>query len=430
MALTPYKASTTLAPSTPAVVQPSTRSIRVLQIITRLNVGGPARHTLALGQGLRDRGVDALLVHGSEEPREGSLADLLHGTSLPAVKLAALGRPVQPLNDLRALAGLIRLVFAYRPDVVHTHTAKAGALGRLAALVYNLTRRRSDRCVIVHTYHGHVFTGYFGPLGSRIVRAIERRMAQVTDRVVTVSPRQRQDICERFHIVPSSKTDVLEIGSNMGSLLRLVPNTTLRDRLGLSADHLVFGYVGRLVPIKDLPTLVAAFAHVSAAVPEARLVLVGDGEMRSAIERLVADRGLSDRVHFTGWIRDVASVYGAVDVAVLASINEGTPLVLLEAMAAGRPVIATSVGGVEDIVESGRTGVLVPSGDVQALAKAMIGLARAPERRSQMGERARTAMSERFGRDRLVDEMVELYERALTTRRVPAGALLHHSSRP
>jgi glycosyltransferase involved in cell wall biosynthesis len=394
--------------------------IRVLRVIARLNVGGPAQHAMVLGYGLRAQGFDSLLVHGAVGSDEATLEDLLPGRRIRAVKIPELGRRIRPWSDLRALYELTRLVFRERPDVVHTHTAKAGTLGRLAALAYNVVRRRRHRCAVVHTFHGHVFHGYFGALGSALVRAIERVMALLTDRIVTISESQKRDICDVYRVAPPWKTEVVELGLELDPLLRLEENLALRDELGFGPDDVVFGYVGRFVPIKDLPTLIGAFAQLAAEVPRARLLLVGDGEQRRALEVLVAELGLDDRVRFAGWRRDLAAVYGAMDVGVLSSLNEGTPVALIEAMAAGRPVIATAVGGVRDVVSDGWTGLVVPPSSARALADAMLRLASDRESRHRLGAAARREIASRFFPGRLVSEITHLYHRALVERRALA----------
>jgi glycosyltransferase involved in cell wall biosynthesis len=389
----------------------------VLHVITRLNIGGPARHALAVTSELRAMGLAPMLVYGAEGAREGSFEDLLATRRCEARKVDALGRRVSPLSDARALRQLTQLMFDERPDVVHTHTAKAGALGRLAALAYNATRPPAERCVVVHTFHGHVFSGYFSRPASGMVRLVERGMALVTDRIVTVSPRQRREICQLYRIAPMRKTDVLEVGAELEPLMQLAPDTRLRDAAGFEPHHVVFGYVGRFVPIKDLPTLVRGFAQVAAGMANARLLLVGDGELRTGIERLVDELGIRDRVHFAGWVRDLRVIYGALDVAVLTSINEGTPLVVLEAMAAGRPVIATAVGGVEDIVEPDTTGLVVPPGDVPAVARAMARLAECAGTRQRLGMAARRAIAARHGWQGTAERLAALYTRLLAERR-------------
>lgn len=396
--------------------------MRVLRIIARLNVGGPARHAIVLGAGLQRHNVESLLVYGSVGPDEGSLEDLVAANGLRAVKVPWLGRRISAWGDLRALWALTRLIFREQPDIVHTHTAKAGALGRVVATVFNATRRRERRCAIIHTFHGHVFTGYFTPVVSRVVRWIERALAGASDRIVAISNIQREEICQRFGVAPPWKTEVIELGLNLDTLLTLESETSLRRELGFGLEHVVFGYVGRLVPIKDLPTLLQAFARIVADIPNARLMLVGDGELRHALEAFAAELGLGDRVRFAGWRHDLSAVYGAMDACVLSSRNEGTPVALIEAMAAGKPVIATAVGGVEDVVTQGCTGVVVPPGDVAALADAMRGLGESESRRREFGQAARRSIGARFGASRLASDANRLYLRALVERRrLPAS---------
>jgi glycosyltransferase involved in cell wall biosynthesis len=402
-------------------VAATTTPMRVLHVITRLNVGGPARHTLAVVEGLRRQGVDAQLIHGVADPGEGTLDNVLIAESLGATMLPSLGRPLRPWSDFRALVQLSRLMFTLRPDVVHTHTAKAGALGRLAALVYNATHSRSRRCAVVHTFHGHVFSGYFGPRVSAGVQFVERRMASLTDRIIVVSAGQQDEICQRYRIAAPSKVEVLEPGTDLGSLLRLDTNAGLRHQIGFEDRDVVFGYVGRFVPIKDLTTLIRAFARTTARCAAARLMLVGDGEQRRLLENLVAELRLGDRVRFTGWLRDMAAVYGAIDVAVLSSRNEGTPLALVEAMAAGKPVISTRVGGIEDFVSDGQTGLLIPPGDVARFTEAMALLCCNPSERRRLGQGGRESVAQRFSQNPTVGRLMHLYSRGLARRRSLAG---------
>ena len=388
-------------------------------MIARLNVGGPARHVVLLDRGLRARGHQTLLVHGTIGDGEASLERLAVESGVPTLKIAELGRRVSPLDDARALVRLVRTIFRESPDVVHTHTAKAGTLGRLAALAFNATRGRRRRCVVVHTFHGHVLDGYFGPVVNRLVRGAERALARATDRIVTISPAQRDEIVGRFGVGRSGTTVVVPLGLDLQPFLD-GGAPSLRHDLGIDHRAIVFGYVGRMVPIKDLPTLVLAFARLLETIPDAYLLMTGDGPVRPAVERLIAERGLGDRIRLLGWREDLASVYATIDVCVIASRNEGTPVAVIEAMAAGRPVVATSVGGVPDIVEDGETGILVPPGDVEALAGAMARLARDPAERSRMGEQGRRRVA-RYGYERLVDDIDRLYREALAEKRGAAA---------
>jgi glycosyltransferase involved in cell wall biosynthesis len=395
------------------------RPLKVLRIIARLNAGGPARHVTLLDRGLRDRGYRTLLAHGEVGPGEASLEHLARESGLPTVRIAELGARISAWSDLRAFAAILRVVFREQPDVIHTHTAKAGALGRLAAAAYNLRRPRARRALVVHTFHGHVLSGYFGRLASAAVRLAERALALLTDCIVTISPAQRADIVERFRIAPPSRVVVVPLGLDLQPLAAEPLPSTLRGVLAIHAGAVVFGYLGRFVPIKDLETLIDAFAIVAAAVPDAWLVLAGDGPLRPFLEQRAAQLTVAERVRFLGWTEALAEFYGAIDVCVLSSLNEGTPVALIEAMAAGKAVAATAVGGVPDVVDADRTGVLVRPHDAAALAAAMIRLARDGSLRERLGAAARASSLSRFSQDRLVDDVDRLYRERLVVKHRP-----------
>ena len=207
--------------------------MKILRVIARLNVGGPARHVVLLDRGLRARGHDTRLVHGSLAPFEASLEHLAVEAGLPTTHIVELGRRISPMSDLRAFTELLRLVFREAPDVIHTHTAKAGTLGRLAAGLFNITRPRRRRCLVVHTFHGHVLTGYFRPATNVAVRLAERTLARITDRVVTISPAQRADIVTRFRIAAAARTVVVPLGLDLAHLARIDPRAPdLRRQFG------------------------------------------------------------------------------------------------------------------------------------------------------------------------------------------------------
>lgn len=405
--------------------------MKILRIIARLNVGGPARHVTLLNAGLQSRGHQTLLVYGALDEGEGSLEGPAVERHIPLEHHNHLGRRVTASDDVRALIELVRLVFREKPDVVHTHTAKAGTLGRLAALAYNATRSTAHRALVVHTFHGHVFEGYFSGPVSRVVRITERALARATDLVITISARQQHDIVERFGVAPARKTVVVPLGLELESLLaspEAAPN--MRQELGIAADDVVVGFAGRMVPIKDLPTLVKAFASAWSAVPSLRLVLAGNGPERGRAEALAAELGVTHRVHFTGWVHDLPRFYATVDVFALSSINEGTPVAVIEAMAAGRVVVATAVGGVPDVVDSGHTGLLVPASDPQAMSSALVRLATSPDHRAAMGAAGRAAVGPRYSHVRLVDDIEKLYGHGLARKREakPAGQAAHENT--
>ena len=392
--------------------------IKVLRVIARLNIGGPARHAALLDEALGKRGFKTLLVYGTPAPDEGTLEQLVAERSLPSFPIPDLGRALKPWSDLRAFIQLTRLVFRERPDVVHTHTAKAGVLGRLAAFAYNTTGRRHRRCFVVHTFHGHVLSGYFGSPASVAIRWIERTLARLTDRVVTISERQRTDLVTRFAIVAREKTAVIPLGLDLEPLSALSgPQVDAKRRFGFDGSELVFGYIGRFVPIKDLDTLVRAFSQVVRSSSRVRLLMLGDGQLRSQLEALARSFGVSETVKFAGWQLDLPLVYSAIDIVVLSSLNEGTPVAIIEAMAAGLPVVATSVGGVPDVVHHQRTGLLVPPRDPDQLAGAMSTMAGNEGLRAELGAAGRREALDRFSIGRLASDVDALYRDGLRLKR-------------
>ena len=386
---------------------------RVLRIIARLNIGGPARHVLLLERDLAPRGYVSRLLYGRPAAGEGE-AEI--GPALDARSVAALGREVAPLKDALAFWAILRELFRIRPHIVHTHTAKAGTLGRLAAWCYNRTRRRRHRAVVIHTFHGHVFREYFSDAGSQRVQRVERFLSQITDRIVVISETQRRDIVDVFRIAPADKVRVIPLGLDLAPLTDVgrAHGEPLRRNAGFGPDDLVCGFVGRLTAIKNLDLLFAACERAFAVVPTARLLVVGDGEERARLEVAVAASPvLRGRVAFVGWQTDLVTVYGAVDLVVLTSRNEGTPVALIEAMAAGRPVVSTNVGGVADVIKDGVTGLLAPNDDVASFATALQRLLTDADQRQALGAAGRADVLARFGYQRLIADIDALYHETL-----------------
>lgn len=380
--------------------------VRVLRIIARLNVGGPALHTTLLTERLDPRRYDTRLVAGREAPGEGNYLDL-YGTTLPGVTvLPALGREVRGAADAIALGQLLALMRRVRPHVVHTHTAKAGTLGRLAARLARVP-------VVVHTYHGHVFRGYFPRGRTRVFLAIERVLARWSDCLLAVSDTVRRELLalgvgapDRFRVLPLG----LDLERYVAADAR---RGELRAELGLAPEVPLVTIVARLVPIKAHEVFLEAARHVRDALPATRFLLVGDGERRPALEALTAELGLGGHVRFLGWRRDLDRVYADSWVVALTSRNEGSPVSLIEAMAAARPVVATRVGGVPDLVEDGLTGRLVSPDDPAALAEAMLDLLRDAGRRCALGGAARQRVVPAFAAERLVAGIDRLYRELL-----------------
>jgi glycosyltransferase involved in cell wall biosynthesis len=377
--------------------------VRILRVIARLNIGGPAHHVTILSRGLDAGGYQTLLAIGSVGPGEGSYDDLARRAGAGVARVPSLGPELRPLADVRALVRLVRLVRRFDPHIVHTHTAKAGFLGRLAALA-----ARRPRPFIVHTYHGHVLSGYFGPLRTSAYRAAERRLARVSDRLVAVSERTRDELL-RLGIGSRGRWRVVPLGLELDRFLETSRDAGGRFRAGLGAapGDVVVTYVGRLVPIKRLDVLLHAFAAARAR-QGLRLAVVGDGPNRPELERLAAKLSLGERVRFLGFRDGVEEIAAGTDIAVMSSDNEGTPVWLIEAAAAGVPLLGTDVGGVADVVAPG-TGRVVPAGDAVGLARELTSMAADPKGRSEMGRAARRHVRERFHAARLVADVDRLY---------------------
>jgi len=386
--------------------QADSRRIRVLRVIARLNIGGPALHATVLTERLDPSRYDSLLVAGTEEPGEGNYLDLQGKTLDRLYLLPLLGRKIRGLHDVIALGRLIALMRRVRPHIVHTHTAKAGALGRLAAHLTGVP-------VVLHTYHGHVFHGYFSPAMTRLFLFIERRLAKWTDRILTVSDAVRADLL-RLQVGRADKLLVVPLGLDLGRFLHSESlGGQLRAELGLAGDVPLIGIVARLVSIKAHEVFLDAAAELVKLAPEAHFVVVGDGERRAELAELTDRLGLSRQVHFLGWRQDLDRIYADLDLVALTSRNEGSPVSLIEAMAAARAVVATRVGGVPDLVEDGVTGVLVPPGDPGALTSAMHALLEDRERRRMLGTAGRQRVAVTYTAERLLADMDRAYIRLL-----------------
>jgi glycosyltransferase involved in cell wall biosynthesis len=387
------------------------RPLRVARIITRLNIGGPSIQAIGLSRDLRPHGFDTCLVHGRLGVGEGDMTRLLPIDDLDNVYIDELVRPIAPFSDLRAWWRIYRVLRRWQPDIVHTHMAKAGTLGRLAAVVYNRTRPTGHRARLVHTYHGHVFEGYFGSPSTRVFVVIERWIARRTDALIAISPQIAHDLVHAYRIASAAQLKLIPLGFNLDRLLGVAPvdRAPARASLGISDEAIIVTTVGRLTAIKQHTLFLDMAARIAPLSPRCVFLIVGDGELRPALEARARELRIADRVRFLGWRGDLHTVYAASDVFVLTSRNEGTPVALIEAMAAGLASVSTDVGGVRDVVTGPDLGVLVPFADVDALAAAVNALADAPARRSAMGRAARASVRERFHATRLESDIRSLY---------------------
>lgn len=403
--------------------------VKIVRMLTRLNIGGPAIHAALLSNRLDPERFSTCLVAGEPDATEGDLSDLVDREQVALRRLRSLKRPLHPWADVVTLVHLLRILWKERPQLIHTHMAKAGALGRLAGLLYNGLgpgHGRGARAVLVHTFHGHVLEGYFPPRISWIFLIVEQWLARWTDCLIAVSETIQRELSGRG-IGRSAQWRVIPIGLELSALTRLPsPN---------GASPVRFGMVGRLVPIKNPRLFLHAFERMIRQRGDGTLqgLIVGDGPLREALEQEAKALGLERLVRFMGWQRDLPSVYRDVEVACLTSWNEGTPVALIEAMAAGRAVVATRVGGVRDLLEADwrdpgpippgtfrltERGVLTRPGDAEGLAKAMTAVAEDGGLRRRLGEAGRIFVVERFTSERLLRDIAGLYEGLLASQAI------------
>jgi glycosyltransferase involved in cell wall biosynthesis len=366
----------------------------------------------ALDDGLAFRST---LVAGTTAPHEGDMLDFAREHGVEPLIIPSLGREISPLDDLLSLARMVRLVRAFRPDVVHTHMAKAGTVGRLAAHVCGVP-------LIVHTYHGHVFHSYFGRRKTSVIMTIERALAKLTDRIITVGNDQRDEIAG-YGIAPRSKLVAIPLGLELEQFLD-TERGLFRRSLGVEKDVPLVGIVARLAPIKAHEVFFEAAARVRQRVPQVQFIVVGDGERRAELEALVTGLGLRPSVRFVGWRSDMPHVYADLDVVALTSRNEGSPVALIEALAAARPVVSTAVGGVPEVVVHDQTGLTVPPNDTLALADAIVELLQDHDLAKRLGQAGRRHVYPRYDSSRLIDDVRDLYTRELAARGrlLPSGA--------
>jgi glycosyltransferase involved in cell wall biosynthesis len=384
---------------------------KILRVIARLNMGGPALHVAYLTAGLRERGYDTTLVAGSLARGEDSMAFVADELGVGVVRIDELGREISPLRDVIATLRLARLIRRERPDILHTHTAKAGTVGRVAALLAG----RKGPPIVVHTFHGHVLRGYFGPRRSLVFRLLERWLAGRTTALIAVSPQVRDDLVA-LHVAPPERFVVIRLGIELDERVAGAKDGRLESRryLGIPANRFAVGWIGRMTGVKRTDDVLVAFKRLREGGVDACLCMVGDGPDRAQLERRAHELGIVKDTLFLGYQEDVAPFYAAFDALVLPSSNEGTPVSAIEALAAGRPVVATRVGGVPDVVEEGEDGFLVELGATDELADRLAQLARDPALRERMGAAGRQRVLPRYAVERLVDDVDRLYRSLLS----------------
>ena len=391
---------------------PSDGPIRVLRVIARLNMGGPAIHVANLAAGLETRGYHTTLVAGSLARGEDSMDFLAERLGIRVVSVPELQREVSVLHDARSVRHMTALIRQERPHILHTHTAKAGAIARAAALLAGDARPP----IVVHTFHGHVLKGYFGPARTAFFRRVERSLARSSDVLIAVSPEVRDELVEHG-VAPRDKFAVIRLGIPLEDRLGdATADLDYRRLYGIPREAFVVGWVGRMTGVKDTGAVLEIVRATRERGIDAVLCMVGDGPDREPLEQLAQDLGIASSTYFVGYQSDVAGYYHLFDAFVLPSVNEGTPVSVIESLASGTPVVANRVGGVPDVVRDGVDGFLVEPGDTAAAADRLALLAGDAQLRARLGESGRASMFERYSVSRLVDDVDRLYRSLLAAK--------------
>jgi len=382
---------------------------KILRIKTRLTIGGPDTHVFILNSGIDRSRFSSYLITGTVSEGEYDATNIARKMGIkPIVVIPELRRDTSARNDISAFFKLCGIIKRLKPDIVHTHTAKAGTLGRMAAILNRVPVR-------LHTFHGHVFHSYFGKAKTRAIIMIERFLARFTSRIIVISQSQLKDVKDIYRIAGPDKISLIPLGLDLKPFLDNKSEGDLRKEMSVSSDTLLVAMVGRLVEVKNHKLFLDAVRIVKEKSPRinVKYVVVGDGALRRELESYAQEIDVADRVIFLGWRRDLDTIYKSADLVCLTSLNEGTPISLIEAMAAGKAVIGTDVGGVRDVVSHGASGLLSPSKDAVAFSRNLTELLLNKEKRDEMGRFGREHVAEKYSKERLISDVEKLYDTEL-----------------
>ncbi|CAN5517634.1 glycosyltransferase family 4 protein [soil metagenome] len=387
---------------------------RVLRIINRLNLGGPTYNAANLTAHLAPE-FETVLMAGMKDDSEESSEFILEKAGIQPVYISNMKREIDVWNDREAYRQIVKFIRDFKPDIVHTHAAKAGTLGRIAAW-------RNKVPIVVHTFHGHVFHSYFSPTKTRVFLEIERMLAKISTGIIAISDDQKNDLGNIYKVCAPDKIKVIPLGFELErfSEAKLEKRKAFRAQYHLEEDTLAIGIIGRLVPVKNHALFIQAWKNVHASYPgKSHAFIIGDGEERQHLEALCTSAGInfetpekehpSAELTFTSWIHDIDRAMAGLDIIALTSFNEGTPVSLIEAQASGKAIVTTQVGGIGNAVIPGTTALLSPSGDVNAFSKNLSALMNNPELRGKMQESGPSFAVKKFGYERLIKDMREYY---------------------
>ncbi len=382
------------------------KKVRILRIIARLNIGGPAMQAMYLNKAFNNGSFRSKLIYGSIDKTEGDMSYLLNGDNSSSIYIKEMARELNLFKDCVSFFRILTIMLRERPHIVHTHTAKAGTIGRLAAIITGVP-------IKIHTLHGHVFEGYFDDRKTAFFKKVESFLANFTDKIVILGPMLQEEIKDNLKIKDVAKFSIVPLGIEAGPFLKSASlKGEFKREFNIPGETRLVGIIGRLVPIKNHRMFIdAAKIILRDKKPKyaVKFVVVGDGQAREAIVRYAEENGISGEVIFTGWRRDLDKIYADLDVVSLCSLNEGTPVSLIEAMLASKPVVATDVGGVRDLVTHFTTGYLVRKGNTEEFASRIIELLDDRPGAKIMGEAAREYARKIYYKERLAQDLETIY---------------------
>lgn len=386
------------------------RKIKILRIINRFNIGGPTYNATFLTRFISDE-FETILIGGLPETGEADSLHILNEYGVKPILVPELKRNPNFISDRKALRKIKTIIEEFKPDIVHTHAAKAGALGRKAAFDCKVP-------VVVHTFHGHVFHSYFGKFKTEIFRLIEKRLASKSTGIIAISEQQKNELSENYEIAGKDKIEVIPLGFDLNQfqLNWEQKRNETRAKYKLSENQIAVAIIGRLAPIKNHKLFLDSIEIVNLkTTKEPVFFIVGDGEMREDIEKQISEIKTKQDIdiRLTSWIHDIKTFNAGMDIICLTSNNEGTPVSLIEAQACNIPVISTDVGGVKDIINENETGFIIPKNNLVEFAEKLLFLIENEKIRKKMSQNGWSFVKDNFHYQRLVRDMESYYKRLL-----------------
>jgi len=388
---------------------------KVVRIINRFNLGGPTYNVAYLSKFLAPK-YQTVLLGGMKDDSEASSDYIINSLELKPQIIASMRRSINPINDWDAFREIVKVIKAEKPDIVHTHAAKSGALGRMAAFSCKVP-------VVAHTFHGNVFHSYFGKTKTSVFKSIERQLANRSTAIVAISKKQKEELVNVHKIAPEDKVKIIPLGFDLDRFNtdKEAKRESFRMHYALEADEIAIGIIGRLVPVKNHDLFLESLQYVAERTnKKIRGFIIGDGEKRLELMDKAANLGLihpddpkKHLVTFTSWIKEADWALAGLDILCMTSFNEGTPVSLIEAQAAGKPIVSTNVGGIEDITLIGQTSLLAELDDKEGFCKQLHKLVEDDQMRSNFGVSGWDFVKDKFHYSRLVRDMDNLYQSLL-----------------